>query len=95
MAPKLKRQTLEDLFELPEDYLHRPITAALRPGVIDATERSSGRDRVLKVWKKTSPPADDELRELWRHERLQVDRIMSYPGAAERSHASSAGIRTR
>jgi hypothetical protein len=51
--------------------------------VIDATERASGRDRVLKVWKKTSTPADDELRELWRHERLQVDRIMSYPGAAE------------
>lgn len=83
MVSKPKRQTLEELFELPEDYLHGPAAEALRPGVIDATERATGRDRVLKIWKKTGTPSDAELRELWRHERLQVDRIMSYPGAAD------------
>jgi hypothetical protein len=83
MPSPSRRQSLDELFELPEDYLHRPIVEALRPGLIEATERSTGRDRILKIWPKTGTEADLELRELWRHERLQVDRIMSYPGADE------------
>jgi len=38
---------------------------------------------LLKYWPKTGTEADNELREIWRHERLQVDRIMSYPGAED------------
>jgi hypothetical protein len=55
----------------------------LRPALIEGVERKSGQDRLLKYWPKTGTEADGELRELWRHERLQVDRVMSYPGAEE------------
>jgi hypothetical protein len=83
MARTPQPLTLEAAFELPEDYLHGPVSAALRPGLIEATDRATGQDRVLKIWWKTGKEADAELRELWRHERLQVDRVMSYPGADE------------
>jgi hypothetical protein len=73
--------SLDEAFELPEDYLQGAVASALRPGLIEATDRTTGEDRTLKVWHKTGTPADAELRELWRHERLQVERVMSYPGA--------------
>jgi hypothetical protein len=75
--------SLEDLFTLPDDYLRGPQSQALRPALIEGVERKSGQDRLLKYWPKTGTEADGELRELWRHERLQVDRVMSYPGAEE------------
>ena len=83
MAGKPKLPSLEEVFELPEDYLQGPVAAALRPGLIEATERATGQDRILKIWLKTGTDTDADLRELWRHERLQVDRVMSYPGADE------------
>ena len=83
MVQKPTVPSLEEAFELPEDYLQGPVAAALRPGLIEATDRATGQDRILKVWLKTGTDADAELRELWRHERLQVDRVMSYPGADE------------
>ena len=73
--------SLDEAFELPDDYLQGPVASALRPGLIEATDRTTGEDRTLKIWHKTGTPADAELRELWRHERLQVERVMSYPGA--------------
>jgi AAA domain len=51
--------------------------------LIEGVERKTGQDRLLKYWPKTGTEADGELRELWRHERLQVDRVMSYPGAED------------
>jgi hypothetical protein len=75
--------SLEDLFKLPEDYLKGPQSHALRPALIEAVEQKSGQDRLLKYWPKSGTEADAELREIWRHERLQVDRVMSYPGADE------------
>lgn len=83
MARKNSQPSLEDLFELPEDYLRGPQPEALRPGLIEVVDKKANQDRLLKFWPKTGTAADDELRELWRHERLQVDRIMSYPGADE------------
>jgi hypothetical protein len=83
MSSQKNAASLEDLFELPEDYLQGPQARALRPALIEATERSTGQDKVLKYWLKTATPADDDLRELWRHEKRQVDRVMSYPGADE------------
>jgi len=73
--------SLDEAFELPEDYLQGPVAAALRPGLIEATDRATGQDRILKFWLKTGTSVDAELRELWRHERLQIERVMSYPGA--------------
>ncbi|WP_152977676.1 hypothetical protein [Bradyrhizobium pachyrhizi] len=83
MAAKNNQPSLETLFELPEDYLRGPQPEALRPGLIEAVDRKTKQDRLLKFWPKTGTAADEELRDLWRHERLQVDRIMSYPGADE------------
>jgi hypothetical protein len=83
MARKNNQPSLEDLFELPEDYLRGPQPEVLRPGLIEGVDRKTKQDRLLKFWPKTGTVADEELRELWRHERLQVDRIMSYPGADE------------
>lgn len=83
MSQKKNQPTLEDLFELPDDYLQGPQAATLRPALIEATERANGKDRILKYWLKTGTEADGDLRELWRHERRQVDRVMSYPGADE------------
>jgi hypothetical protein len=81
MAEKTRVLSLDEAFELPEDYLQGPVTSALRPGLIEATDRATSQDLVLKVWLKTGTNADAEIRELWRHERLQVERVMNYPGA--------------
>jgi hypothetical protein len=83
MARKSHLPSLEDLFDLPDDYLKGPQSRSLRPALIEGTERESRQDRLLKYWPKTGTEADNELREIWRHERLQVDRIMSYPGAED------------
>lgn len=83
MARNPTAPSLEDLFKLPEDYLRGPQNHALRPALIEGVERKSGQDRLLKYWPKSGTEADAELREIWRHERLQVDRVMSYPGADE------------
>ena len=81
MAEKTRVLSLDEAFELPEDYLQGPVASALRPGLIEATDRATSQDLVLKVWLKTGTNADAEIRELWRHERLQVERVMNYPGA--------------
>ena len=81
MVEKARVLSLDEAFELPEDYLQGPVASALRPGLIEATDRATGQDRILKFWLKTGTSADAELRELWRHERLQVGRVMTYPGA--------------
>jgi hypothetical protein len=83
MAGKTRVLSLDEAFELPEDFLQGPVAAALRPGLIEATDRATGQDRILKFWLKSGTSADAELRELWRHERLQVERVMTYPGADE------------
>lgn len=83
MARKPKLLSLEDLYELPQDYLRGPQAHVLRPALIEAVEKQTGQDRLLKYWPKTGTEADDELRELWRHERLQVDRVANFPGADE------------
>jgi hypothetical protein len=83
MVRKPSVPSLEEAFELPEDYLQGPVAAALRPGLVEATDRATGQDCILKFWLKIGTDADIDLRELWRHERLQVERVMSYPGADE------------
>jgi hypothetical protein len=35
----------------------------------------------LKYWKKTGSQIDNDLREIWRHEMRQVERVRAYPGA--------------
>lgn len=76
--PKLR---LEELFELPDDYLQPAVTARLRPALIYGMEHKNGQDRLLKVWWKAPKGDNSEIRELWQHERRQVARVLAYPGA--------------
>lgn len=83
MAKRNRTNGLEDKFALSEDYLHQPVVAELRPGLVEATTKDGGEDRLLKIWWKTGRESDDEFRELWNHERLQVERAMEFPDADE------------
>lgn len=83
MARHNQKNRLEDIFELAEDYIHKPAVSQLRPGLIAGTTRETGNDSLLKIWWKTGDDADGEFRELWNHERLQVERVMNYPDADE------------
>ncbi|MER8714195.1 AAA domain-containing protein [Mesorhizobium sp. M1295] len=83
MPRRNERIRLEDTFSLSEDYLQRPQVEELRPGLITAVVKETGEDRTLKIWWKAGDQADGEFRELWNHERLQVDRVMNYPDADE------------
>ncbi len=56
---------------------------ALRAAQFEVHDRPSGRDRSLKLWRKTGTPIDDDLRQLWLHEMRQVQRVMSCAGAHE------------
>lgn len=80
-----KRQldTLEQRFELDESFLSSPNTAALKSGVIRATDRRTGDPVVLKYWVKTGTAVDADFRELWRHEMRQSERVRAFPRADE------------
>ena len=41
MAAKSKMPSLDETFELPEDYLQGPVKSALRSGLIEATDRAT------------------------------------------------------
>ncbi len=47
------------------------------------TERETGSGIVLKEWLRDPKVADDDLREIWRHEIRQLHRLAGYPGARE------------
>lgn len=86
MHPKnSKRQsdTLEHRFELDEGFLSSPNTTALKSAVIRATDRRTGDPVVLKYWRKTATVVDADLRELWRHEMRQSERVRAFPRADE------------
>ncbi|TNC45041.1 DNA helicase [Rubellimicrobium rubrum] len=53
----------------------------LRPTQFEVHDQVTGQDRNLKLWKKTGTSVDEDLRQLWRHEMRQVQRVMSYAGA--------------
>jgi len=78
-----QRETLEQRFELDEAFLSSPNTAALKSAVIRAKDRRSGDPVVLKYWSKTGTAVDSDLRELWRHEMRQSERVRSFPRADE------------
>lgn len=83
MAKPISKPNLEDLYELSDDYLQSPQSAAFRPAIIYGADKATHQDRLLKVWWKDNAISNSELRELWNHERLHVARIMNFPGAEE------------
>jgi hypothetical protein len=76
-------ETLSDRFDLEEQFLAKPDSAALTSALIRAHDRRQDEPVILKYWNKTGTPIDADLREMWRHEMRQVERVRAYPGAAE------------
>jgi hypothetical protein len=74
---------LEERFEFIGDAVAIGDRKALRPQQFVVVDRTTGRERSLKLWRKTGHAVDDDIRELWRHETRQVQRVMSYAGARD------------
>lgn len=74
---------LEERFEFLGDAVAVGDRKALRPQQFSVVDQTTGLERNLKLWRKTGLPADDDIRELWRHEMRQVQRVMSYAGARD------------
>lgn len=88
------RDKLVDLFELDEQFLAAPDSAALKSDLIRAHDRRRDEPVIVKYWTKDGSPIDSDLREMWRHEMRQLDRVRAYPGAdeviVESDHGESA-----
>lgn len=64
----------------------RPVTEGrplLEPVLCEVEDRTTGIECILKLWHKTGTALDDDLRQLWRHEMRQVERVMASEGARE------------
>jgi hypothetical protein len=75
--------TLEDRFHFVGDAVAPGDRAKLRAALYEVEEISSGRELTLKLWRKTGGVADDDLRELWRHEMRQITRLMAQASAKD------------
>ena len=82
-SPTKKLPSLADRFLLDEDYLSSPDGGPLSCAVLRATERATGDRVVLKFWLKSGSAIDSDLREFWRHEMRQIERVRAYPGGDE------------
>lgn len=85
-AEKRRRRrlvSLEERFEFLGDAVAAGDRKALRAEHFAVLDRKAGIERTLKLWRKTGQATDDDIRELWRHEMRQVQRVMSYAGARE------------
>lgn len=74
---------LEQRFDFLGDAVAVGVRRPLRPQQFSVVDRTTGLERSLKLWRKTDTSADEDIRELWRHEMRQVQRVMSYAGARE------------
>ena len=79
--PARKAPAIEDRFEIGDDGVATAPRSELRATIYEVTERSTGDEFCLKLWRKTGTPVDAELRELWRHEMRYVQRVMAHSGA--------------
>jgi hypothetical protein len=80
---KKRAERLEDRFEFQGDGVSVSDGQALRSTLFRVVERGTDAERALRVWRKTGTAADRDLRQLWEHERRQVQRLMFTAGAAE------------
>lgn len=78
-----KLPPLSEQFELGDQFLSAPNTEALKSAIIRAHDKRDDNPIVLKYWQKTGTAIDNDLREIWRHEMRQAERVRTYPGAEE------------
>jgi hypothetical protein len=82
MNPRPASQRLDQRF-LFGDVIHSADQSSLSVSLVEAEERSTGDRFTLRLWEKSGTPADADLRQLWRHEMRQIERVMAYPGARD------------
>lgn len=75
------RPTIDERFEFEGDGVTHTARETLRATLFQVTERETGNEFCLKLWRKTGTGADAELQELWRHEMRHVQRVMAHSGA--------------
>ena len=76
--------SLDDRFTFVGDAIAPGDQAALKPAFYEVEDRANGgAPRSLKLWRKIGSEVDGDLRELWRHEMRQLQRVMSYAGAQD------------
>jgi hypothetical protein len=68
---------LDERFEFQGEAVAVVEGPILRTALHRVVERATGAERALRVWRKTGTPADRDLRQLWEHERRQVQRLMA------------------
>jgi DNA polymerase III delta prime subunit len=78
-----KVHSLSEQFALGDQFLSAPDSDALKSAIIQAHDLNDDNPVVLKYWQKTGSAADNDLREIWRHEMRQAERVRAYPGADE------------
>jgi hypothetical protein len=81
--PGASGPSLDNRFTFVSDAVAPGNQATFKPALYEVEDRASGAPRCLKLWRKTGTPVDADLRELWRHEMRQLQRVMAYPGARD------------
>ena len=56
---------------------------SLEPVLCEVEDLATGGECILKLWQKTATSLDEDLRQLWRHEMRQVERVMASEGARD------------
>ena len=79
--PARKTPAIEDRFEIGDDGVATAPRSELRASIYEVTDRATGDEFCLKLWRKSGTAADAELHELWRHEMRHVQRVMAHSGA--------------
>jgi hypothetical protein len=81
---KLRRlERLDERFEFQSDAVALTEHPVLQSMLFNVIEKRTGAERALRVWRKTGTSADRDLRDLWEHERRQIQRLMATAGAPE------------
>ena len=78
---KRRIERLEERFDFQGDAIAVVEGPILRTALHRVLERTTGAERMLRIWRKTGTSADRDLRQLWEHECRQVQRLMSTAGA--------------
>lgn len=78
-----KLDSLEARYHFLGDAVAAGDRATLRAALYEVEEISTGRELTLKLWRKTGGQADEDLRELWRHEMRQIGSLMAHAGAQD------------
>jgi hypothetical protein len=73
--------SLHERFSFVSGQPTREGLSPLEPVLCEVRDRASGFECILKLWRKTGTALDDDLRQLWRHEMRQVERVMASEGA--------------